>query len=392
MSKIGIDQMHFYTSDYYLNLEDYAKNKGEDPDKFYKGLGQELMAIIPPDEDVVTLAANAALPLFEEVEKNEITTLLFATESSVDQSKSAGIYVQRLLGLSKKCRHVELKQACYSGTAALQMALGLITRNPKEKILVICSDVSRYDLDTPGEATQGCGAVAMVISEKPRLVEIERGSGIYSEDVMDFWRPNYRDTALVDGKMSAKIYITALKQAWMHFHCTGGKIINDISFFCYHLPFSKMANKAHRQLLRINRQNSDQKTIEQHISLSQIYNRIIGNSYTASLYISLASLLDNAKEDLSFKRIGFFSYGSGCISEFFTGRVRDSYKESIKSSYHLKRLKNRIRLTYDEYIDFYNFKLPQDGSEMLISETYTKGNFRLCGIRNHQRIYEVLNG
>ncbi|MCI5144078.1 MAG: hydroxymethylglutaryl-CoA synthase [Candidatus Electrothrix sp. AR3] len=391
MNKIGIDQMHFYTSDYYLNLEDYAKHKGEDPDKFYKGIGQELMAIIPPDEDIVTLAANAALPLFENTKKDEITTLLFATESSIDQSKSAGIYVQDLLGLSRHCRNVELKQACYSGTAALQMAIGLIKQNSKEKVLIICSDISRYDLDTPGESTQGCGAIAMIISENPKLVEIESGSGIYAEDVMDFWRPNYRNSALVDGKLSAKIYIRALKHAWKHFQSTSKKLIDDINYFCYHLPFSKMAEKAHRQLLRFNCKVLDKETIEHDIGLSQIYNRIIGNSYTASLYISLASLLDNAKEDLSFKRIGFFSYGSGCVSEFFTGCVLASYKDSIKASSHLHRLKNRIQLTYDEYLNFYNFQLPTDGSEMLISKRYTKGNFRLCGIRNHQRIYEVIN-
>ncbi|MEE9302188.1 MAG: hydroxymethylglutaryl-CoA synthase [Thiotrichaceae bacterium] len=389
MTKIGIDQLHFYTSDYYLNLEDYAQEKGQDPNKFFEGIGQKLMSIAPPDEDIVTLAANAAFPLFEHTHKEEITTLLFATESGIDQSKSAGIYVQNLLGLSEHCRNVELKQACYSGTAALQMAIGLVRQNPKEKILIICSDIARYDLDSPGESTQGCGAIAMIICETPKLLEIESGSGIYTEDVMDFWRPNYRDSALVDGKFSAKVYIRALKKTWKHFQATGEKVIDDIQYFCYHLPFSKMAEKAHRQLLRMNDKDIDKQSIENHIGLSQIYNRIIGNSYTASLYIGLASLLDNAKEDLSAKRVGFFSYGSGCVSEFFTGCVLEGYKDILKSSNHLRMLNSRTNISYDEYIDFYNFKLPTDGSEMQTPK-YTRGRFRLSGIKNHQRQYETL--
>ena len=35
--------------------------RGADPAKFHVGLGQDRMAIPPPDQDIVTLAANAAL-------------------------------------------------------------------------------------------------------------------------------------------------------------------------------------------------------------------------------------------------------------------------------------------------------------------------------------------
>ena len=89
----------------------------------------------------------------------------------------------------------------------------MVARQPEKKVLVIASDVARYDLDTPGEATQGCGAVAMLISANPRLLEIDPEVGNHTEDVMDFWRPNYRATALVDGKYSTKIYLRALKKS-----------------------------------------------------------------------------------------------------------------------------------------------------------------------------------
>ena len=63
------------------------------------------------------MGTNAAYPLMIDKELDDVDLLLFSTESGIDQSKAAGIYVHRLLNLSSNCRTVELKQACYSGTA-----------------------------------------------------------------------------------------------------------------------------------------------------------------------------------------------------------------------------------------------------------------------------------
>ena len=237
---VGIDDINFYTSDCYLPLSTMADYYGIDVKKYHDGIGQEFMAVPAIDEDVVTMAANAALPLLELQDITSITTLLFATESGVDQSKAAGVYVHSLLKLSNNCRVIELKQACYSATAALQFACALVNQNPKQKVLVIASDIARYKQQTPGEATQGCGAVAFIISQKPRLIAVNPISGCYTEDVMDFWRPNYMETALVDGKFSTVMYLKTLKQCWIAYQKNGGVQFSDISSFCYHLPFSKM--------------------------------------------------------------------------------------------------------------------------------------------------------
>ena len=54
--KTGIDQISFYTSQYFLDLKTLAEARGVDPEKFYSGIGQEKMGIPPPDEDVVTIS------------------------------------------------------------------------------------------------------------------------------------------------------------------------------------------------------------------------------------------------------------------------------------------------------------------------------------------------
>jgi hydroxymethylglutaryl-CoA synthase len=306
-----------------------------------------------------------------------------ATESGIDQSKSGAVYVHKLLGLSPNCRAVELKHACYSGTAGLQMAAGLVARNPKKKVLVVASDIARYDMESPGESTQGCGAVAMVVSNDPKIMTLEEGAGYYTQDVMDFWRPNYRDTALVDGKYSAKVYLESMTKAWDHFVEETGRTFEKMAYFCYHLPFTKMAEKAHQRLHKhLKKMEVNQASLADSLS----YNRVIGNSYTASLYIGLCSLLDRAKSDLSGKRVALFSYGSGCVAEFFSGVINPGYQAHLLTADHQAQLNARIELDYQGYADFYHYRLPADGTRHEIP-CYSRGHFRLEAIDNHQRIY-----
>ncbi len=388
----GIDDISFYTANFSLDLQELAANNGSDAAKYTVGIGQERMSVPGEDEDIVTMAANASLPLLEGMKErgeslDAITTILFATETGIDQSKAAGVYLHSLLGLSPRCRVVELKQACYSATAALQLATAWVARKPTEKVLVIASDIARYERQTPGEATQGCGAVAMIVSSNPRIIELDPETGIHTEDVMDFWRPNYRSTALVDGKYSTKVYLRCVRAAWQDFQQQSDLKFEDFNYFCYHLPFSRMAQKAHNHLANCNAHDLTGQALEQQISASLIYNRITGNSYTAAMYIGLVSLLDNTGEDLSGKRIGFFSYGSGSVGEFFTGVLVDGYQDMLHKQDHEAMLAARQPLSYAQYRQMYAFEVPTDGGDHEFAHQ-TNGKFRLTGISQHKRLYQ----
>jgi len=387
---VGIDLIHFATSDYELGLDTFAEEKNIDVSKFFDGIGQEKMSISAPDEDVVTLAAKAVEPLLNQIDKDSITAIFFATETGVDQSKSAGAFLHGLLDLSNNCRTVEFKQACYAGTAALQSAVAMANMNPKENILVICSDIARYEQGSSGEATQGCGAVAMLIKQNPKIIAIEPGSGYYTEDVADFWRPNDRSTAIVDGKYSTKIYLQSLKKSWENFSKETGKQFDDINNFCYHIPFSRMVEKAHKTLIKQTANKIDDKLFKQQICPGQIYNRVVGNSYCASLFIGFCSFLDNSKRSLDGERFGFFSYGSGSVAEYFTGVMQNGYKEFIMTNSHQQQIDNRQDLSYAEYVDFY-YKQPIDGENITFAEN-NKGKYRLAKIENSIRKYEKKYG
>lgn len=383
MLKVGIDSISFYTSHYSYDLKDLARVRAVDPDKYSIGIGQQTMAVPPPGEDIVTMAANAAERATRHMDLNSIELLLFATESGIDQSKAAGVYVHELLGLGERCRVVELKQACYAGTASLQLGLAFLHQNPDKKVLVIASDVARYGLGVPAEPTQGCGAVAMVLSVNPRIMAFDSPYGVVTESVMDFWRPNYLDVGLVDGKSSTRLYLNLLEKCWLQYSALSHRQFKDHDYFCYHVPLARLAEKGHAHLSKINGESSDEKKI----SSSLEYSRQIGNSYTASLYVSLISLLDHASEDLTDKRVGFYSYGSGCVAEYFSGVVQPGYQKMLETEFHQRMLADRESLTYSQYENFFSYELPKDGSRAELPY-YNTGNFRLTRMEDHKRMYE----
>ena len=388
MQPIGIDAIAFHTASYCLSLKALAQAHHVEPDK-YLTTGLQKISIAAPDEDIVTLAANACAKLFQNNARNNIETILFATESSIDQSKSAGIYVHSLLQLPENCRVVELKQACYSATAALQIAAALVKKNPQKKVLLVAADIARYQLNSPGEPTQGSGAIAMLISLNPRLFILEDHYSVYTHDVMDFWRPNYSSTAFVEGKYSSILYLRALQKTWEDYKNKTALNYHDHDFYCYHIPVPKLVEKAHKYLAKINNIILENDDIKHALQPFLHYTSLIGNSYTASLYIGLLSLLDNMQKNIAGKRIGCYSYGSGLVAEFFSLVVQSNYQEYSQKDLNQTMLNERQELLYNDYLEFYNFKLPEDGSEFNI-KPWSHGKFRLKGINAHKRIYEKL--
>jgi hydroxymethylglutaryl-CoA synthase len=385
---IGIDLISFYTSHYYLDLRALAEARGQDYAKYSEGIGQQKMALPPPDEDIVTMAANAALPVVERAGMENLELLLFATESSVDQSKAAALHVHGLLGLPARCRAVELKEACYGATAALQLAAAWVRAHPDKRALVLGSDIARYDLGSPGEATQGCGAVAMLITAAPRVLALEPENGFFAQDTMDFWRPNYRSEALVDGKYSTRVYLHSLTETWNQYARLTGRTTRDFAHFCFHLPFTRIAEKGLERIFQADgRGKPGEAEMQALVRDGLAYNRMTGNSYAACLYQSLACLLDSSARDLSAQRVGFYSYGSGAMAEFFSGIVPPGYREHLFTDAHRALLDTRIELTVRQYEDIFHYGLPEDGGDHVMAP-YRTGPFRLAGIKQHKRVYE----
>ena len=383
--RIGIDKMAFATTNDYLDLVELAKERSVDPNKFTIGIGQDLQAVVPPTQDIVTLGATAAKKLLTpELEKN-ISTVIVATESGIDNSKASAIYIKRLLGLSDFTRTVEMKEACYSATAAIQFAKGVVALNPQETVLVIAADIARYGLNTPGEVTQGAGAVAMLISRNPHILTLEDTTVAYSKDIMDFWRPLYATEALVDGKYSTNVYIEFFLQTFTRYQQLTGRELADFAALTFHMPFTKMGKKGLEGLLK-DRNDEVAQRLRTQLTASQLFSRQVGNLYTGSLYLSLMSLLQNSDLKAG-SRIGLFSYGSGAEGEFYTGILEDGYEHYMNNIQ--EELEHRHQVSVAEYEKLFSSQLGMNDQDIEFDVTNDPLPFVPKGQKDHQRIYEA---
>jgi 3-hydroxy-3-methylglutaryl CoA synthase len=81
----------------------------------------------------------------------------------------------------------------------------------------------------------------------------------------------------------------------------------------------------------------------------------IGNTYTASIFISLASMLTLEGEKTGYlqegKKIGFGAYGSGSGSLVFSGALSHDYKPVVKGIRLREKLNTREKLLIEEYVE-----------------------------------------
>ena len=386
---IGIDKIGFYTPNQYVDMEKLAEARGVEPAKYTIGIGQERMAVAPLHEDSVSMAANAALSILDEDDRAKIDFVLFGSESGVDHSKSGAVWVHHLTGIQENARSIELKQACYGATAGLKMAMGHVALNPDSKALVLGADIAKYGLDTPGEPTQGAGAVAMVISSDPRLLALDNDSAAMTKDISDFWRPLYSDYAFVDGKFSNESYLSFLKDIWNVYKEKTQRDLKDFEAVCFHLPYTKMAKKAILALTE-NASEEDSERLMSHYQNSITYNKQVGNVYTGSLYLSMLSLMEQAPELKDNARIGLFSYGSGAVGEFFSGVVQPDYKKYVHKESHEALLNDRRELSIEEYEEVLEKSLPKDGSDIEMNTEHVQdGKAYLAAIQDNIRKYTV---
>ena len=383
--RIGIDKIGFATSHLYVDMAELAKARNEEPNKYLIGLGQQKMAVIPPSQDIVTMACTAAEKILTSEDKNKIGLVVFGTESGIDNSKSAAMYLVDLLGLPENLRAFEIKQACYGATAGIAMARGYLALHPDKKALVIGADIARYGLKTSGEATQGGGAIALLMSSDPAILALEPKTAYYAKNVMDFWRPLGHTEALVEGKYSAQIYLDFFNQVYLDYLQQTNLSLSDFSAFIFHLPYTKMGLKALRTIIS-DTEPEIADNLKEQFEASREYNRNVGNLYTGSLYLSLLSLLQNSSNLTAGQRIGLFSYGSGAQGEFFTGILQDGFEDFVNKDNVSTMLAKRHQVSVTDYEHIYRQSL-KNKDELVIEYQSDRASFVLTGIKNSQRQY-----
>ncbi|HEL9646031.1 TPA: hydroxymethylglutaryl-CoA synthase [Streptococcus suis] len=380
---IGIDKIGFAAPDYVLDLADLAQARNVDPNKFKIGLLQSEMAVAPITQDIISLGAKAAETILTEEDKQTIDMVIVGTESSVDQSKAAAVTIHGLLGIQPFARSIEMKEACYGATAGLSLAKSHIAQFPESKVLVIASDIAKYGVASGGEPTQGAGAVAMLVTANPRILVLNNDNVCQTRDIYDFWRPNYDKYPRVDGKFSTEQYTDCLTTTFNYYQQKTGKTLNDFAAMCLHIPFSKQGLKGLQAITQ------DEETLERLTERFQeaiVYNKVVGNIYTGSIFLSLLSLLENSRALETGDQILFYSYGSGAVCEIFSGQLVEGYRDHLQEN-RLEQLNQRTKLSVKEYeqVFFEEIILDETGSSLDLPEDQTP--FALIKVDNHKRIY-----
>ena len=416
MSLVGIEAMNVFAGSAFLDVGKLAVHRNLDTTRFANLLLKEKTVALPY-EDPITFGVNAAKPLIDAMtpeEKDRIELVITCTESAFDFGKSMSTYFHKLLGLNRNCRLFELKNACYSGAAGFQMAINLILSqvSPGAKALVIATDIARFLTEDGGDAltqdwsffepSAGAGAVAMIVSDTPYVFQVDVGAnGYYGYEVMDTCRP-LPDSEAGNADLSLLSYLDCCENAFLEYRkrVPGVDYATTFGYLAMHAPFGGMVKGAHRDMMRkIVKANPKaiEADFEQRIVPGLTHCQRVGNIMGATTMLSLASTIEHG-DFAEPKRIGLFSYGSGCCSEFFSGVATQDGQDRIRALRIKDQLDRRYELSMDEYeavlanshvVKFGTRNVELDSS-FINKARSAHGNdtLFLTGIKEFQRQYE----
>jgi len=320
------------------------------------------------------------------------------------------------------CGGIECKFACVSGSYALYDNTNWIRAGEAEDkyALVVVSDIAKYDLGSSGEVTQGAGAIAMLLNDNPRLLSFDpKVTATSIKNEYDFYRPFGKETPIVHGQYSNLLYLIQVKNALIDYKRKvketgliklkdGETILDHVDYLNMHLPYSNMGKKALAYLVRHEWRalprwkkiieeigmeepipkdprgtiesvledaefmtkdhqftklfTSTEKYVELYeskLASSLIASKMIGNLYTASLYLGFRSSLEFEYQngiDLKGKRVGFCSYGSGASAMIFSGVIQPEYAQVVKDMNLEAEIGPRTKLSLDEYEELHENK------------------------------------
>jgi hydroxymethylglutaryl-CoA synthase len=403
MNEVGIDAIEIRTGKLRLDLPGtFAPAKGENPGKYTKGLGLYASSFPDTYEDIVTMGANAAKRLMERkgLSPADVGRIDVATESAFDNSKPVSTYIAGCLeqtfdGDFRHANKGERKFACVAGTQAIDDAYNWIRagRHRGRAALVVATDTALYARGDAGEATQGAGAVAMLIDEDPDVVALSTHQGYGSMDETDFLKPNQQFPS-VDGKRSVQVYLARMREALTDYESVAGDTHPDeFVMVPFHTPFPGMVRKAallgYRHMTRdtdieealaeeIGRQPRPEAFEDEEAYFDAVaaytdelkqtdryadwYDRVIdptldisrqvGNWYTGSVHVARASGLKRALEngeDLAGQKLLVASYGSGAQAEIHDETVQPGWKDEIAGLDIDEQLEARRDISFEEY-------------------------------------------
>jgi len=425
--------------------------------KYTIGLGQTRMSFCDDREDIYSLALTTLSSLFQKynVDPNAIGRLEVGTETMLDKSKSVKSVLMQLFEKSGNfdVEGVDTVNACYGGTNAVFNSVNWIESSAWDgrDAVVVAGDIALYKKGN-ARPTGGAGCVAMLIGPDAPLAFEPGLRGSYITHAYDFYKPDLTsEYPYVDGQLSLKCYTEAVDRCYKAYnareqqiksranghtngtngvHAEGEKTPMDrFDYMAFHAPTCKLVSKSYARLLYndflADPQNpafkdvaAELKDVEYQASLTdknvektfmaltkkRFAQRVqpaiqvatmCGNMYCGSVYGGIVGLLSNvAPQDISGKRIGVFSYGSGLASSLFSMKVVGDTSEMQKKLDLQTRLDQRNIVAPEVYDEMCLLRekahLKKDFKPVGNTETLLPGTYYLTEVDDmFRRKYEV---
>ncbi len=411
--KFGIDAIAFDIAKIHLSINSLAKARNIDPEKLEKGLGLLKMTLPDAHQDTVVFGANALTKLIlnSNVNLEDIARIYVGTESAIDSSKPIASFLVALMeqkfgeNTLSECDVVDFTFACIGGVDAMQNCIDFVRLNPTKKAIVVTTDIAKYDLNSTGEYTQGAGAVALLITQNPRIIAFENIWATSTKGVFDFFKPYrtlsketitgninnenwfdnleaeieiHKDQPVFEGQYSNQCYMDRTRNAYFSFKKntnSSTSIYASWKSIIMHLPYSFQGRRMlteiyaldhENQIILGNKDTSEYQNKLKEISKSEEYRNfvteklqpaeiassLIGNLYTGSIFMGFLSTLAHfydAKIDVSNEKFGFLAYGSGSKSKVFEGTIQPNWSAAVANVNLFETLENSFEIGFESY-------------------------------------------
>lgn len=342
----GIISYGSYIPRYRIEPKEIGRVWGQDGESMGRGLNIQSKSVPAPDEDTITISVMAArrAMMRSNIDPVKIGAIYVGSESHPYAVKPTATIVSQAIGAAPDLTAADLEFACKAGTAGLQSAIGLIEASddqiPVEYAMAIGADTSQGAPGNVLEYSASAGGVAFLVGKKDVIASIDMTMS-YTTDTPDFWRregmkyPSHAER--FTGKPAYFKHIQNCAEKLMKNMGTEPK---DYDHVVFHQPNGKFPLNVARKLGF----SKDKVT-------NGLWTPVIGNTYSASMMMGLAGILDVAKPDDTILAV---SYGSGAGSDGFHVTVTEnieSFNRDVAPTVR-KEAETSIPIDYALYVKF----------------------------------------
>lgn len=339
---VGIVSYGAYVPRYRISPKEIGRIWGVNGEAMGKGLLIHKKSVPAPDEDVITIATEAARSMMArtDVDPKDIGAMYVGSESHPYAVKPTGTVVAEAIEATPNLTAADLEFACKAGTAGIQACMGLVGSGMIRYGVAIGADTSQ---GAPGDALEysaSAGGAAYLIGSENIIAKINKTLS-FTTDTPDFWRREHAPYPSHGGRFTGEpAYFRHISSAAkMMFEAMGTKP-SDYTYAVFHQPNGKFPTRVAKEL------GFTPEQIE-----AGLLTPFIGNTYSGAVPIGLASVLDNAKPG---DRIFVVAYGSGAGSDSFDITVTDNIKKFRRDAAPTvaKIIENTVDLDYGTYAKF----------------------------------------